>query len=52
MKWLFRSRIAIATWAPPSGSRLGCLKIRILGIFIFPVFDPIDYAGIYSLVKS
>jgi hypothetical protein len=28
---------------------LGCLKNRIYGIFISPIFGTIDHAGIYSL---
>ena len=29
--------------------KLGCLKNRIYGIFISPIFGTIDHAGIYSL---
>ena len=31
------------------GVNLGCLKNRIYGIFISPIFGTIDHAGIYSL---
>ena len=34
------------------GFGLGCLKVRILGIFISPILGTIDHAGIYFLAKS
>ena len=34
-----------------NGTELGCLKNRILGVFIFPIFGTIDNAEIYFLAK-
>ena len=34
-----------------NGFDMGCLKIRILGVFISPIFGPIDHARIYFLAK-